>query len=403
MINRDPQKIEEAAARGVQIVYPSPEELKKRLLAGKKLRIYCGYDPSSPHLHLGHLISLKKLAQFQALGHEVIFLIGDFTGMIGDPTDKQAARKKMSRKEVLANARNYKKMAGKILNFGGKNPAKILFNSKWQDGLVFRDLVELSSFFTVQQMMARDMFQERVKEKKPIYLHEFLYPLAQAYDSVAMNVDLEVGGNDQFFNMLCGRDLMKNLKKKDKLVVGLRLLEGAEGKKMGKSEGNAVNIDEKPEEMYGKIMNWPDEMIVPALELCTDVPMEEIKKIEEEMRAGKVNPRDAKVMLSKEIVRICHSKEKAAAAQKEFERIFKKEELPAKIPQLVVEEKEINIMELLVKARLVSSKSEAKRMILQRGVKIDGETKNDWREEIEIKKGLLVQVGKRKIARVRKP
>jgi tyrosyl-tRNA synthetase len=205
-INTDPKKIEEVLSRGVEKIYPSFKLLEKKLMARKKLRLYCGYDPSSPTLHLGHLITLKKLAQFQELGHEVIMLIGDFTGMIGDPTEKIAARKKLSRKEVLENSKNYKKQASKLLNFKGVNPAKILYNSKWSDRLSFIDLIELASNFTVQQMIVRDMFQERIKTRRPIYLHEFLYPLAQAYDSVAMGVDLQIGGADQTFNMLCSRD-----------------------------------------------------------------------------------------------------------------------------------------------------------------------------------------------------
>ena len=218
----DKNKIKEVLEKGVEKIYPNAGALERVLRSGKRIRLYCGYDATAPTLHLGHTVTLRKLAQFQALGHEVIMLIGDFTTMIGDPTDKTAARKKLTRKEVLANLKNYKKQAGKILKFSGDNPVKLMFNSKWHDKLTFLNLIELASNFTVQQMVVRDMFKERIKKDKPIYLHEFLYPLAQAYDSVIMDVNLEVGASDQIFNMLCGRDLAGVLKNKEKLVLAVK-------------------------------------------------------------------------------------------------------------------------------------------------------------------------------------
>jgi len=203
------QKIQEVLTRGVENIYPDKASFEELLNSGKKIRLYCGFDPTAPTLHVGSAVQIKKLAQFQALGHEVILLIGDFTGMIGDPTDKSKTRPKLTREQLLKNAENYKEQAGKILDFSGENPAKIMYNSKWNDKLSFVDLIELSSNFTAQQMLARDMFKKRIEEGKDLYLHEFLYPLAQAYDSVVMDVDLEIGGNDQMFNMLCGRTLMK--------------------------------------------------------------------------------------------------------------------------------------------------------------------------------------------------
>lgn len=244
------------------------------------------------------------------------------------------------------------------------------------------------------------MFQERLKEKKPIFLHEFLYPLAQAYDSVAMNVDLEVGGKDQLFNMLCGRDLMKVLKNKEKFVLGMKLLTGPEGKKMGKTEGNAVNMDDDPKDMYGKIMSWPDESIIPGFDLCTNVPEEDVRKIEKDIKDNKTNPRDAKAMLAKKIVEICHGEKEAKEAEEEFESVFKENSLPSEIPEVPIKEKEMDILDLLVEAKLVSSKAEAKRMIVQKGVKIGGKVEEDWKAKIEIKKGLLVQVGKRKFVKI---
>ncbi len=396
----DPEKIEEVMARGVEKVYPDSKTLKSRMLSGKKIRLYCGYDPSSSVLHIGHMITLRKLAQFQKLGHEVIMLVGDFTGMIGDPTDKTAARKKLTRKEVLANALNYKKQAGKFLKFEGANPVKILYNSSWSDKLSFLDLIEIASNFTVQQMIVRDMFQERLKDKKPIFLHEFLYPLAQGYDSVAMDVDLEVGGKDQTFNMLIGRDLMKAMKKKEKCVMALKLLADPSGKKMGKSEGNAVNLDASPGEMYGKIMAWPDDFISVGLELCTDLSMKEVRDISLSLQEKKMNPREAKAMLAREIVTLCHSKSAAQTAEDEFNRVFRQKEVPSEVPQIHLPETSLDILELLVKTKMASSKSEAKRLILQKGVKIDGAVQDDWRAEIKVKKGLLLQIGSRRFCKI---
>ena len=396
----NPQKIDEVLTRGVEKIYPSNKALKKAMLSDRQLRLYCGYDASAPALHIGHIITLKKLAQFQSLGHEVIMLIGDFTGMIGDPTDKAAARKKMSRQEVSENSKNYKKQASKFLKFTGFNPARILYNSQWSDKLTFRDLIELSSNFTVQQMIIRDMFQERMKNKRPIFLHEFLYPLAQAYDSVAMDVDLEIGGKDQTFNMLCGRSLMKTLKNKEKFVLTTKLLTDPSGKKMGKTEGNIISLDDKPEEMFGKIMAWPDSLIVSGFEVCTGLERKKIEKISEELKGKRINPRDAKIRLAKEIVGICYSLKTAKKAEEEFNKVFREKELPSKMPEIRIKEKSLNILDLLMRTKLVSSKAEAKRLILQRGVKIGREVQNDWKKEVKIKKGLIVRVGKRKFAKL---
>lgn len=399
-INTDPEKIEEVLTRGVERIYPSKEELKKILLSGKRIKVYCGYDPTAPTLHLGHSITLLKLAQFQELGHRVIMLIGDFTGMIGDPTEKLSPRKKLTRKEVLANSKRYKKIASRVLNFYGKNPARVLYNSQWNDRLNFLDLIEMASNFTVQRMIARDFFQERIKKKRPIFLHEFLYPLAQAFDSVAMDVDLEIGGRDQIFNMLCGRDLMKILKKKEKFVLATKLLVMPEGKKMGKTEKNIISLDEDPNQIYGKIMAWPDSLIEPGLELCADLSLKEIKKISSLVKRKKMNPKEAKSILAKEVVKIWHGKGKAERAEREFERIFREKKLPTKIPSIEVSEKNLSILDLLMKAKLVQSKSEAKRLILQRGVKINGKLEKDWRKVIEIKKGMVIQVGKRRFSKI---
>ena len=267
--------------RGVAEILPSKDGLKE-LMSSRKIKLYQGFDPSMPSLHLGNLVGILKLRQFQKLGHEVIFLIGDFTGMIGDPTDKVTARKKLSREEVLKNTEKWKEQVGKILSFEGDNPAKILYNSEWNDKKTFKDLIEITSNFTVQQMIERDMFELRLKKNEPIYLSEFLYPVAQGIDTVEMDVDLEIGGSDQIFNMLAGRTLMKALKSKEKYVLATKLLVDKEGNKVGKTAGNALFLDATSENFYAGIMSFPDEAIFTGFELLTEVDLtgldEKIKK-----------------------------------------------------------------------------------------------------------------------------
>ena len=394
------QQINEVLTSGVENIYPNREALEKVLLSGKKIRLYCGYDPSAPALHIGNAISLAKLGQFQGLGHEVIFLIGDFTGMIGDPTDKTAARKKLTRQEVLANAKNYKKQASSYLKFSGPNAAKIKYNSEWSDKLSFKDLIEVTANFTAQQMMQRDMFQERIKEQRPIYFHEFLYPIAQAYDSVAMAVDLEIGGNDQTFNMLCGRDLMKAMKNKEKFVLTMKLLVDSTGKKMGKSEGNIVNLDETPENMYGKIMSWPDGILAAAFELCTNLPAVEIKDILGKLKNG-ANPRDAKMRLAFEVTKINNGEKKAKAAEDYFIKTVQKKEVPEIITNYELKITDWKLIDLLVEVKLAASKGEARRLMEQGGVKIDGAVEKDINKAVKItEKGILLQKGKRGFVRV---
>ncbi|MCX6717336.1 MAG: tyrosine--tRNA ligase [Candidatus Taylorbacteria bacterium] len=298
----DEKVIEEFLTRGVENIYPNKEFLKKQLLSGKKLTMYLGIDPTGPTLHLGHMIPIKKLGEFQKLGHKAILLIGDFTAMIGDPTDKSATRKQLTRKQVLNNCKLYKRQISTFLNFGFGG-ADLKYNSKWLGRLSFEKLLELSSYLTHSQMIKRSMFQDRINNGKDIYINEFMYPLMQGYDSVAMDVDGEIGGNDQTFNMLVGRDLLKKIKNKEKFVMTVKLLADSTGKKMGKTEGNMASLTDDNNEMFGKVMSWTDGVMISAFELCTNVPMEEIKKIEKDLQEG-INPKDFKLKLAYEIVRI---------------------------------------------------------------------------------------------------
>jgi tyrosyl-tRNA synthetase len=397
----DEKKIDELLTRGVEMIYPDKKSFKELLMSGKRIRLYCGYDPSAASLHIGNAISINKMSQFQELGHEVIFLIGDFTGMIGDPTDKSAARKKLTREEVVENSKFYQKQASAYLDFKGDNLAKVLYNSKWSDKLNFKDLIEVASSFTVQQMIQRDMFQKRLKEERPIYLHEFLYPLAQGYDSVAMDVDLEIGGNDQMFNMMAGRDLMKAMGMRNKYVMTLKLLADDKGKKMGKSEGNAVFLDQAPENMYGVIMSWPDGVLGVAFELCTKMTLEEIKKIKNKLKDKNTNPRDFKMLLAYEITRLNHGKDKADKAQEYFIKTVQKKEVPSQVKSKKLKVKSINILNLLLELEMVSSKGEARRLIKQKGIKINGEAVESEDMEVELsKEAKLLQRGKRNFIKV---
>jgi tyrosyl-tRNA synthetase len=363
----DERAVSEFVERGVEAVFPSKDELKKRLLNGKKLRIYLGIDPTGPTLHLGHMIPAIKLKALQNMGHEVIFLIGDFTAMIGDPSDKSATRKKLSRKEVLSNLKLYKKQASKVLSFSGKNSAKIKFNSKWLSKMTFTDVLELASQMTVDQMRKRDMFKIREEEGRPTYLHEFLYPLMQGYDSVAMDVDAEIGGNDQTFNMLTGRDLMSAISKKNKLVIATKLLIDPSGKKMGKTEGNMVSLADSPRDMFGKVMSWPDTLIIPAFELCTTTDMEEIASTKASLERGD-NPRDAKLKLAHALVSLYHDEKSADKEKENFFKTFSNKEAPTDIPEISVESGTL-IGDALVSSKTVSSKAEFKRLIQEGAIK----------------------------------
>ncbi|MCF7794732.1 tyrosine--tRNA ligase, partial [Patescibacteria group bacterium] len=301
-----------------------------------------------------------------------------------------------------ANSKDYQRQASSFLDFDSKNPATVKYNSEWNDKLSFKDLIELSSNFTVQQMLQRDMFQKRQEEEKPIYLHEFLYPLTQAYDSVAMDVDLEIGGNDQMFNMMCGRDLLKTLKNKEKFVLTMKLLADESGKKMGKSEGNVVFLDEEASEIYGKVMSWPDEVMSVAFELCTQITWQEVQEIQKQLKTKDVNFRDMKMKLAKEITASIKGDKEAQEAEKHFIKTIQKKEVPDNIEEISLKKDNLNILELLVVTKLTNSKGEARRLINQNGLKIDGDIVSSTDLEINLEKPKLIQKGKRHFLKVKK-
>jgi len=386
--------IEELLGRGIEHIYPSVNVLRERLMEDTPLVIYLGIDPTGPTLHLGHAVVLQKLHLFQELGHKVILLIGDFTAQIGDPTGKSMARAPLTHEQVLGNARLYQMQAEKFLRFSGDNPAELKYNSEWLSKISFSELLQLASKITYAQLIKRDMFQERIAEGADIGLHEFLYPLMQGYDSVAMDVDGEIGGNDQTFNMLVGRDLAKKISGKEKIVVAVKLLTDSSGKKMGKSEGNMVSLSDNAREMFGKIMSWSDELILPGLELCTRVSSAEILEIEESLRAG-VNPRDLKMRLAREIVSFYYTPETATAEENYFINTISNKETPTDVPELRFAS---DLPGTLVAAGLVSSKGEFRRLVDEGAVSFENEKITDplW---TPVKSGVL-KVGKRRFVKL---
>ena len=376
------------------------EELVEKLKSGKKLKIKAGFDPTAPDLHLGHTVLINKMKTFQDLGHEVIFLIGDFTGMIGDPTGKNVTRKPLTREDVLANAETYKEQVFKILD-----PAKttVAFNSTWMEKLGSAGMIKLASNQTVARMLERDDFKKRYAGGQPIAIHEFLYPLVQGWDSVALESDVELGGTDQRFNLLMGRELQKSEGQKPQTVLMMPLLEGTDGvQKMSKSLGNYIGITDSPTEMFGKIMSISDDLMWRYYELLSALSIEQIEELKAQVAEGK-NPRDIKISFAQEMITRFHSEEDAEAAYQDFINRFQKKALPDDIPEVTVtiETDVISIANLLKEAGLVASTSEAMRMIKQGAVKLNGEDKiTDTK--LEISKGTqeIYQVGKRKFANI---
>jgi tyrosyl-tRNA synthetase len=375
------------------------EELVKKLATGRKLRVKLGLDPTAPDLHLGHTVVINKLRHFQQLGHQVQFLIGDFTGMIGDPTGKNQTRPPLSREQILANAQSYREQVFKLLD---PDRTQILFNSEWSDQLGAEGMIRLASRYTVARLLERDDFSKRFRSNQPIALHELLYPLMQGYDSVAMKADVELGGTDQKFNLLVGRELQKDFGQEPQIILTMPLLEGLDGKeKMSKSLGNYVGIAEPPQEIFGKLMSVSDDLMWRYIELLSFEPLPVVRKWKDEVAAG-ANPRDMKVRFAKEIVARFHGRNAADAAEADFEQRFREGAMPENMPEVTVKAPEggILISHLLKQAGLTPSTSEAQRMIDQGGVKLDGERVSDKSLKLVTGKTVVAQVGKRKFARI---
>ena len=376
------------------------DELKEKLALGHPLKIKAGFDPTAPDLHLGHTVIINKMRQFQELGHEVMFLIGDFTGMIGDPTGKNVTRKPLTQEEIAANAETYKEQIFKILD---PDKTKICFNSEWMGKMSAADMIQLAAQHTVARMLERDDFSKRYTNNQSIAIHEFLYPLVQGYDSVAMKADVELGGTDQKFNLLMGRELQKHYRQKPQVIMTMPILEGLDGvKKMSKSLNNYIGISEAANDMFGKIMSLSDEVMWRYFELLSFKPLSEVKAYENSIENEGVNPRDIKFELAMEIVARFHDQQAAENAKQDFVQRFQKNQMPDEIPEIILKKSDQPwlIGNALKQAGLVSSTSDALRMIKQGAVKIDGEKISDGKLQIDVSKSSIYQVGKRKFARI---
>ena len=393
-----PVTIKELLKRGVKEIIER-KHLEKALKSGKKLRVKHGVDPTTPELHLGYAVVYEKLRQFQELGHKIVFLIGDFTARFGDPTQQKKTRKLRSRKEVQKIAKNYISQLEKILDI---KKLEIRYNGEWYDKMSAEELLQLMSHFTIQRMLERDMFQERMKKHQEIALHEPVYPTLQAYDSVMLKSDLTVIGTDQKFNELQARMLQRKMGQDPQDLVIMPLLIGTDEKrKMSQNLGNYIGINESAHEQYGKIMSIPDNIIIHYFELLTHIPDQEIREMKMDLQESRINPRDLKARLAREIVTIYHSRKEAIEAEKEFERIFKEKKKPSKVKSYKLKVKSWKLPDLLLKLKLVSSKSEARRLIEQGGVKINDKVIKDWKKKIQVKKDTIIQVGKRKFAKIK--
>lgn len=376
------------------------KKLRKSEETGVPLRVKAGFDPTAPDLHLGHTVLIQKLKHFQDLGHEILFLIGDFTGMIGDPTGKSETRKPLTREDVERNAESYKEQMFKILD-----PAKtkVMFNSAWLDKLSAHDFIRLASQLTVARMLEREDFRVRFENQRPISIHEFMYPLIQGYDSVAMKADVELGGTDQLFNVLMGRDLQRAWGQEPQVVITMPLLEGLDGvHKMSKSLGNYIGITESADNIYGKVLSVSDELMFRYYDLLSDLTSEEIGRLKADMAAGVIHPKEVKKKLARELTSRFYDELIAQKAEDNFERVFKKHDLPEDIPELTmsVDGGEIWLPRLLADAGLVKGTGEARRMIKQNAVSLDGEKITDVEYTIRTMAEVLVKVGKRKFCRV---
>jgi len=377
----------------------SHEEFSQKLQSGKTLRVKLGVDPSRPDLHLGHAVVLRKLREFQQFGHQVVLIIGDFTAQIGDPSGRDTTRPILTPDEVRENAATYKEQAFRILD---ETKTEVRFNSEWLSDMKFADVIRLASKYTVARMLERDDFAKRYSSNMPISISEFLYPLAQAYDSVAVKADIELGGTDQYFNLLVGRKIQQEFGLNPQVVMTMPIIEGTDGKlKMSKSYDNYVAFNDPSNEMYGKLMSIPDELICKYLRLLTDIEEERISEIEKSMQSRKMNPRDAKMLLAFNVTAFFHGESEAQKAQEEFIKVFRNKQLPKTLPVVNLDNKEIKLVELLLKTGSVSSKSEARRLIVQGAVKLDDERVTDIHAVVEITRPTVLKIGKRRFFKLK--
>ncbi|MFH1990519.1 MAG: tyrosine--tRNA ligase [Patescibacteria group bacterium] len=395
-ISTDKKKIEELLSRGVEEIIEK-DQFVKELKDGKQLRIKLGIDPTSPNIHIGRSIPLFKLRDFQELGHKIILIIGDFTGVIGDTSDKESERPMMAENQVKQNMKNYVEQAGKIIDI---EKCEVHYNSEWLTKLGYYEIGEQADVFSLNGFISRENIKKRLDEGRRVSLRELLYPLMQGYDSVAIKADVEIGGTDQRFNLLAGRELQRHYGQKPQNIITNPLIEGLDGRKMSSSWGNTINLLDSAGEMYGKIMSLKDELITKYFILATRASLDKIEEYEKEIGMGG-NPRDYKMKLAFEIVKIYHGEKKAKEAAGEFERVFTKKELPDDIIAVLLTEGSYDIIDLLLKTALVKSKGEARRLVLERAVKIDGVMIEDPQAKIEIISGLVIQVGKRRFARIK--
>jgi len=397
-IKTDEKLIEKFLNRGVEAVYPSKEALRKKLMSGERLRVYQGFDPTGPYLHVGHAMGIRALRLLQKLGHEVIFLIGDFTAKIGDP-DKGKTRNILTDKQIEENMGGWKEQAGQLIDFDGENPVMFERNHKWLSRLTLEEILKLMSNVTVQQLLERDLFAKRINENTPIGLHEFFYPLMQGYDGVSMEVDMEIGGADQTFNMLVGRRLSKTYLNKEKFVRTNKMMEAPEGKTMNKTKGNGINLSDSPENMYGKAMSYPDKLITKGLELLTDIPMDQTEEIERAIESGE-NPLEFKKLMAFEIVKVIKGEKAAVTAQQHFEKTVQKQKLPNEIPEIEFGGKG-PLYQLLSVMAPKMSKTHIRKIIEQGGLMINNEKRTDPMEETKLKSGDIIKLGKRRYAKVK--
>ncbi len=395
-IDTNPNKIKDLLTRGVEGVFVL-KRLKKRLVSGEKLRIKFGIDPTGPRLHLGRALPLWKLREFQELGHKIVLIIGDFTALVGDPSDKLSKRPFLNEEQVINNMRTYKKQIGKILDI---EQIEWRYNSEWLQAMTFLEIAKLAESFSVQQMLARRNFKERYQKGVEISLREFLYPLMQGYDSAVVRCDIEVGGLDQLFNLQAGRVIQEIYHQPPQDIMTFTMLEGTDGRKMSTSWGNVINIDDEAADMYGKVMSLADQLIIKYFWLTTRLSVKEIEEIDKQLKKGD-NPKEVKSRLAHELVSLYHGTEKARLVADKFELVHKYKQIPTDLPTFELShKKELVLIDLLVVVKLAKSNSEARRLIDQGGVKIDGRVVNSWQIKIKLVPGMIIKVGNRKFAKI---